>query len=615
MTRADIQRFVGYAGVGASGTAIQYVVVAVLVEAGLFGIVPAACLGTTAGAIVNYGLNCRYVFRTRIVHWLTAPRFFSVALLGVVLNGALMALLVERMNMPWFAAQCAATACVMPLTYIASAVWAFGSEREDRFEWIGLIAVHAIVWTIAAWLSRGNLDLQGDMIENYAWGIEWQAGYAKHPPLFAWIVAAWFSVFPRTDIAYFALSATNIAIGLSGIVAIGSCFLSRRFAVMAALAMAVSPLYSNLAIKFNANAVLLSVWPWTAYCFVRFAQTGSWRAALALGVTAGAAMLGKYFSIVLLLGLCLAMLARPAWRERFFTWRSAAALAACAAVLMPHVAWLVHHDFMTFGYAGERTGGTVREAVARLGVYTAAQIEYLVLSLGFIALSVCASKGEALKSMLAACGKPSRNPGLWWLSFAPMCVVAFIAIAARTQMASVWGMAQWFAITSLWVYALRGEGFDVAPRRSAILIAGYWAIVLAVCASIGLIGAIRHTDDAAEPRQELAQAAHDLWRQRVGGDIPIVSGSVHEAQSIVFYGNGRSRFWHLDKPSTTPWLTPTDLVKHGAVFVCRAGDEPCLSASASITGKEPIPLAIRKRAWTIEQPAHDYVLFLMAPRS
>jgi hypothetical protein len=65
-----------------------------------------------------------------------------------------------------------------------------------------------------------------------------------------------FRVFPHVDIAYFALSALNAMVGLLGIVALAGRFLPRRLAIVAGLAMAVSPLYSNLAIKFNANAVL-----------------------------------------------------------------------------------------------------------------------------------------------------------------------------------------------------------------------------------------------------------------------------------------------------------------------------------------------------------------------
>ncbi|WP_429290271.1 glycosyltransferase family 39 protein [Paraburkholderia sp. CI3] len=153
-------------------------------------------------------------------------------------------------------------------TSLASASDKPAAARIASLGW--LLPFHALVWTLAAWLARGNLDIQGDMVETYVWGIEWQAGYAKHPPLSSWVAAAWFSVFPHTDLAYFALSAVNVLVGLAGIVALAGRFVPRPIAIIAGLAMAVSPLYSNLAIKFNPNSILLSVWPWTAYFFVRY---------------------------------------------------------------------------------------------------------------------------------------------------------------------------------------------------------------------------------------------------------------------------------------------------------------------------------------------------------
>ncbi|CAL8475764.1 glycosyltransferase family 39 protein [Caballeronia sp. S22] len=478
---------------------------------------------------------------------------------------------------------------------------------------IWLLPVHAIVWIICAWLSRGNLDTQGDMVENYVWGIEWQAGYAKHPPLFAWITAAWFRVFPHTDIAYFALSAVNAMIGLLGIVALSRRFVPRRLAVIAGLAMAVSPLYSNLAIKFNANSVLLSVWPWTAYFFVRFMQTRSWLAAIAVGVLAAAAVLGKYFSIVLLIALFVAMLARPAWRARFFDWRVLLVAAAGAVVLAPHIHWLIINHFPTFNYANERTGGSFLAAAARFGVYTLAQIGYLALSFVVTLVLVRERRGEAARLMAASVAKPTLNPDLWWLALGPLIVVGMIAVLSRTQMASVWGMAQWFAIVPMWLAVLDRAGFSFRPERAVRTLACYWLIVFVAASAIGYIGALRNTDDAAEPRAELAEAAHFMWKQRFQHEIPVVAGSGHEAQSIAFYSDGNTRYWDMSKPATTPWLNMADLKRRGALFVCSELDAPCIDESKKITGAMPVSVAVSKHAWRRSLPARHYLLFVLTP--
>lgn len=478
---------------------------------------------------------------------------------------------------------------------------------------IWLLPIHAIVWTVAAWLSRGNLDTPGDMIENYVWGIEWQAGYAKHPPLFAWITAAWFRFLPHTDIAYFALSALNAMIGLLGIVAFSGRFVTRRLAVVAGIAMAVSPLYSNLAIKFNANSVLLSVWPWTAYFFVRYMHTRSWRSAIALGALAAVAVLGKYFSVVLLIALLLAVLVRPAWRGCLFERHILLVVAAGAAVLAPHVHWLAINHFPTFAYADERTGGTFLAAVARFGVYTLAQMGYLALSFAVTLLLVRGRRTQAARLMVTSIVKPSLNPDLWWLAFGPLVVVGVIAVLSRTQMASVWGMAQWFAIVPLWLAVLDRARFSFKPEWAVRTLACYWLVVLFAAAAVGYIGALRNTDDAAEPRAELAHAAHALWNQRFQHDIPVAAGSDHEAQSIAFYSDGHTRYWNMSNPDSTPWLSIVDLKRHGALFVCREIDTGCIEESTKFTNATPTRFTVNKYSWGRSLPARNYLLFVLTP--
>ena len=130
-----------------------------------------------------------------------------------------------------------------------------------------------VIWAVISWLSSPSLDSYGDMVENYAWSQTLALGTFKHPPLFAWIVGAWFALFPTRVWAYYLLSYVNAAIGIAGIVCLGRLWVpeamsaARRRAFLTAVAVfaALSFPYSNLAAKFNADTVLLSLWPWTAY--------------------------------------------------------------------------------------------------------------------------------------------------------------------------------------------------------------------------------------------------------------------------------------------------------------------------------------------------------------
>ena len=157
------------------------------------------------------------------------------------------------------------------------------------------------------------------MVENFAWGREWQWGYFKHPPLFAWIAGGWFAVLPRTDAAYYLLAMLNVAVGLGGVSVLARRWLAPQDAALAVIVLATTPFYTWLALKFNANSVLLSVWPWTAVAFLRWIKRGRAREAILAGAMAAVALLGKYFSMLLLVVLVAVALADQKGRRRVFS--------------------------------------------------------------------------------------------------------------------------------------------------------------------------------------------------------------------------------------------------------------------------------------------------------
>ena len=79
-----------------------------------------------------------------------------------------------------------------------------------------MAALACLLWAWMSTVANGNLDSQFDMLENYAWSQSFRWGTHKHPPLFAWVVGAWFAVFPQTDWAYRLLSYTNVWVAQHG---------------------------------------------------------------------------------------------------------------------------------------------------------------------------------------------------------------------------------------------------------------------------------------------------------------------------------------------------------------------------------------------------------------
>ncbi|MFA5940893.1 MAG: GtrA family protein [Sinimarinibacterium sp.] len=124
-----MDRFRAYAGAGAVGTAVHYAVLLLLSEMASGTQSPtwavyASSVGAVLGAATNYFLNHRFVFASAHRHRRTAPRFVAVAMLGVLINGAVVGVLTS-VRVPILPAQLVATATVLAGGYLFNRHWTF----------------------------------------------------------------------------------------------------------------------------------------------------------------------------------------------------------------------------------------------------------------------------------------------------------------------------------------------------------------------------------------------------------------------------------------------------------------------------------------------------------
>lgn len=118
-------QFLKFAASGAVGTIVQYVMLVVLSER--FGIdsVTASAMGFACGAVVNYVLAHRIVFRSSALHRKALPTFMLVAGFGLGLNTAIMYALIEYAGVHYFVAQLAATGIVLCWNFMVNRLWTF----------------------------------------------------------------------------------------------------------------------------------------------------------------------------------------------------------------------------------------------------------------------------------------------------------------------------------------------------------------------------------------------------------------------------------------------------------------------------------------------------------
>src|SRR5689334_18572417 len=252
---------------------------------------------------------------------------------------------------------------------------------------VPVLAGYCAVWALYGAIAKGSQDIHFDMGEMVAWSRETVWGTPKHPPFGAWLVRAWFSVFPLADWSYylFAMVLATLALWIAWTIAGRYLDTEKRLVGLALLTLV--PFFNFHALKYNANTVMVPLWAATTALFLRSYETRAPVWAALAGLAAAAAMLGKYWSIVLLLGLGLAALADPRRRAYFGSSAPWATIAAGLLALSPHVVWLYDNDFTPFTYAMETHPGTLADSLQSGLAYLAGAAGYVAVPVGLAALA------------------------------------------------------------------------------------------------------------------------------------------------------------------------------------------------------------------------------------
>lgn len=123
-----LRQFLVFTGVGAIGTSGHYLTLVLLVHIGNLAPVYASTVGFAVGACINYILNYRYTFNSNKKHSEALIKFMLVALLGVAINGLIMYLGTEWMQVNYFLVQIFATGIVLLSNFSFNKLWTFAHK-------------------------------------------------------------------------------------------------------------------------------------------------------------------------------------------------------------------------------------------------------------------------------------------------------------------------------------------------------------------------------------------------------------------------------------------------------------------------------------------------------
>jgi dolichyl-phosphate-mannose-protein mannosyltransferase len=446
--------------------------------------------------------------------------------------------------------------------------------RRERNAAVVLL-VYVVLWTLYGAIAKGSQDIHADMSEQFVLSRELALGYDKHPPLTILIVRLWFAVFPAADWAYYLLAMANAAVALWIAWRLCARFLAGDKRVLGLALLMFVPFFNFHALKFNANTVLMPLWAGTTLLFLRSFETRRVLDAALAGLCAAAAMYGKYWSAVLLLGLAIAALADPRRASYFCSPAPWITVLVGGAAIAPHLIWLIANDFTPFSYAvlvhGEASSASALWSA--LG-YLVGSVAYVCVPLLIIFVVARPSRKALAEMVWPAAPERRLAAAAFW---ATLLLPALVAPAIGVRLTSLWSMSTW---TLLPVMLLSSPLVVIGRTNAAraVAVASVFPLVMIVLAPA--IGFAIHRGVAASEGHSslLAEPVERLWRETTDRPLKLFASTDIFTYGVPFYLSSHPTAVHVLELAATP-QEEARIAKDGVALLCPMSAPACVAAA------------------------------------
>ena len=449
-----------------------------------------------------------------------------------------------------------------------------------------LLTGFIVVWLAFLMIAYAGGDLHSDVLETWTFGRSLEWGYAKHPPLMGWVARAWTSVFPLTNWSFQLMALANAAIALWAVDLISRRFVKGDKRIIVLLLLMLMPVYQFHAQRFNANAVLLPLWPIATYCFLRSFETREIRWAVAAGAAAALAMLGKYYSVFLIFSFAVAAFCHPQRRAYFRSSAPWISIATGLAALAPHLHWLAVTGAPPFAYALARHIGKA---------FGPSLIEAFLFILGLASVLAISAVTWALmgRDRLKEFSRDfqAMSPGLLLLFLIGVGTIVFPAITSvglGADMPPLWGLQGLFLFVIVMVCGASAQVDRFYSVNLAALVIGVAAIAVVVAAPLHAF--YRNSHPLHEGRNFYQQAAQELtrqWHAQSDAALTAVGGDDGLAFALAFYSPDHPLFERRLVVPHTETLPRQITFEQGWAALCYGEDNGCIASIERVAVRAP----------------------------
>lgn len=422
--------------------------------------------------------------------------------------------------------------------------------------------IHVIVWAFAPAFMRFTLPL--DAMEGTTWGNQLQWGYDKNPFMNAWLTELAVKISGQSGWGIYLFSQLSVVICFWATWQLGKKMLPPLYALAAVFLLESIQYYNLHAIDFSDNTLELSTWALITLFFyqaIHENKLGNW---LLTGFFAGLGMMTKYYTALLLLPMALFLIinndARQSFKNPAIYWGFAIFL----IIIMPHVAWLFSHDFVTIDYMFDRVSSKKSAWFTHLVFplqFTMQQLEVFILPILLLFIFFIGKKSFQEKIQIRSFDKQF----LFYVGICPFLLTIALSVIFGMKLHAAWGQplfSLWGIIFIFWlrpVITLKKFFFFLITLFSLFALAS-----LIYCFNI--LHA-KKPSSANFPGKIIATELTNMWHDKFKTPLKYVAGGRWLAGNISFYSNDHPAIYIDWNNKFSPWINEDTLKREGAIFV------------------------------------------------
>jgi len=484
-------------------------------------------------------------------------------------------------------------------------------DRTAAWSILGFVAL----WMLYGVLAKGSQGIHFDMGELAELGRHPSLGNAKNPPFAMWLTGVWFMVFPRADWPFYLLAMSGVGVALWASWVLFGRILDAQKRVLGLALLTFVPLLTFHPLKFNNNALMIPLWALTVLCFVRSFDDRRLLAAALAGTFAALALLTKYWSIMLIAGLILAALSDRRFNSYFTSAAPWITILCGLLVLSPHLFWLYVNGFPSFSYALIAQGGrTLASSAGSIAGYLGGIVAY-----GLVIAGIAWVATRPSRAAIADMFRPAEDRRRFVaITFATMFLLPVaIALAARSQLTSLWTMPAWFLLPLI---LLSPAAIAVSRAALARVLTLALAVPVAAVLVAPSIAWVIHRNGLAGNAgyyQPLAAAVDKVWRNASTQPLQFIAGDGDLAYGTAFYLSRRAIVFPDENRQLAPWVMRADVATAGIVLVCPAIESGCVERIKTYAGNFPRfaldEVTVVNRYLGIDGPPRNFAIVTVTP--